>query len=269
MKQNKIALTTAPALKFEDVKWPLVFEQEDFKTMGLCNRHVQIDNSGRDWYGMPLIVDEQAAPVQGPPYVMKFTEWGEKTLNELLWQYEYVRKGEYATAEVLSYRWYLEACAVATPARVPLSREQYFYQRVIRHIRAGVLPSPRIARYYIVHETSEQYAARDAAAEAKGERYATNLERFAQLDFFGRVLFTLQGLIRSQRQELYFKRLLASAENREKLAKVERQRESQLHWLPIDRQREEERLATLRARRAGQPTPLVEIIQHSLFQEVA
>lgn len=270
-KHPTLGLTTKPAppaLRFEDVNWPVIFEQDDFKMMGLCNRHVQIDNTGRDCYGLPLMVDAEAFPLQGSPYCLPFTNWHEKELNKLLWQLHVLREGEYSLTARLSYNWYLQDCEPTEdrPRRDPLTREQYFLQRLVRHIKAKVLPSPRIARYYIVHETPQQYEAREAAAEAKGERYATNLEKFARLDFVGRAIFALEGLVRSQRQELYFAKLLAAAESRQLAERAERRRESNLHFYPIEQQREATRLAHLRARREGQPLPLPEVVQSSLFE---
>lgn len=273
--QSKLALKTpapVPALRFGDVNWPVIFEQEDFRMLGLCNRHVQIDNTGRDCYGLPLIVDAEAFPTQGSPYCLPFTRYDEKHLNELLWQLHTLRQGEYALSERLAYRWYLQECepTATRPRREPLTQTQYFLQRVVRYVQAKVYPSPRIARHYLVMETPTQYTSREAAAEAQGGRYATNLERFAQLDFVGLVLFCLEGQVRYQRQEIYFTRLLAQAEVRQQLTQTEARRESRQRWYPIDQQREVQRLERLAQRRTGvQVEETTEPIQFNLFPAAA
>lgn len=261
----------APALRFEDVNWPAIFEQEDFRMMGLCNRHVVIDNTGRDWYGLPLTVDAEAYPKQGSPYCLPFTRYDEKRLNQLLWQLETLRQREFAQTARLAYRWYLQDCepTAERPRREPLTREQYFIQRVVRDVQAKVLSSPRMARYYLIPETEAQYTAREAAAEAKGERYASNLERFAQLDFIGRVIFTLEGQVRHQRQEIYFARLLAQAEARLQLERVDARRESRQRWYAVDQQREAQRLERLAQRRAGLEPELPQPVQTDLFARAA
>jgi hypothetical protein len=272
--QSKLTLkipAPVPALRFEDVNWPVIFEQEEFRMMGLCNRHVTIDNTGRDCYGLPLIVDAEAYPAQGSPYCMPFTRYDEKQLNELLWQLHILRQGEYGTTERMAYRWYLDECepTATRPRREPLTQQQYFLQRVVRYVQAKVYPSPRLARHYLVQETSAQYEAREAAAEAQGGRYATNLERFAQLDFVGLVIFCLEGQIRHQRQEIYFARLLAQAEARQQLTQTEARRESRQRWYPIDQQREAQRLERLAQRRAGVQVETAEPVQFDLFKAAA
>lgn len=267
-KQTTLILPPAPpALRFEDVNWPAIFEQEDFRMMGLCNRHVQIDNTGRDWYGLPLLVDAEAYPKQGSPYCLPFTRWDEKNLNHLLWQLHYLNLGHYAPTERAAYRWYLTDCETAKPLPlVPLSAEQYFLRRVIWRVRAQVYPSPRSARYYLVYQTPEELTRLDAEAEARHCRYSSNLERFGRLDFLGKIIFALEGLVRSQRQAIYFEKLLAQAEAKQQLVKAERRRESNQHWYSIDQQRETDRLQRLARRRAGaiitQPIP----IQQPLFE---
>ena len=273
-KQFPLVLRTpapVPALRFEEVNWPLVFEQEEFKLLGLCNRHVVIDNTGRDWYGLPLLVDAVAYPAQGSPYCLPFERADEKQLNELLWQLHTLRQGERAVSERLAYRWYLADCepTATQPRRDPLTREQYFLQRVVRYVQAGVHPSPRLARYYLVHETPAQYEAREAEAERQGGRYATNLERFAQLDFVGRVILCVEGQIRCQRQEIYFTRLLAQAEARQQLAQTETRRESRQRWYAIDQEREAQRLLRRDQRRAGGVVALPAPVQTELFQAAA
>lgn len=274
-RQSKLALKTpapVPALRFDDVNWPVVFEQEDFKMLGLCNRHVTIDDTGRDCYGLPLMVDAEAYPKQGSPYCLPFTRCDEKQLNDLLWQLHTLRQGECAMTERLAYKWYLDECepTATRPRREPLTRQQYFLQRVVRYVQAKVYPSARSARHYLMHETPAQYEARDAAAEAQGGRYVTNLERFAQLDWLGRVVFTLEGQVRHQRQEIYFGRLLAQAEARQQLAQTEARRESRQLWYPIDQQREAQRLERLAQRRAGvQLEPGAEPVQFDLFRAAA
>lgn len=98
-KAPKSVGTAAPLfqpkpLRWEDVEWPAIMQRPDFQMLGLCNRHVEIDQTGRDWYGMPLLVDAQAAPVQGVPFVAEFTNRDEQELNDHLWKLEFLGRGQ-------------------------------------------------------------------------------------------------------------------------------------------------------------------------------
>jgi hypothetical protein len=114
----------------------------------------------------------------------------------------------------------------------------------------GILPKPRIAKYYIKYWTEADYQAADKREEDHPhQRRATPIEKFAQLDYVGRVIFALEGLIESCRQRLYFAQL--EKEHRtEQLARFGmRTATSQAHWAKVDKEREQERKQRIKAKR--------------------
>ena len=239
-------------LKWEDVNWYRVFDNADFQMLGLCNRHVVIDKTGRDWYGMPYLEDNDCARVQGLPYVNRINDPTEKELNEYLWKLETLSQREHNRFEVMFYNSY---AGKVKAGQGLLSPEQFFLQRVLRQIQAGTLPNPRLARLYVVRETVEELNHRDAQAEGQGHRYAPNYEKYQRLDFVGRILFVLEGIVRSCRQRLWFQKLQVQHQNRLSRDKAERRFDSQRHFGAIDSQREAARLKRVADRRAGLELP--------------
>jgi hypothetical protein len=258
---------TIEPLAEASIDWLKIHEHDDFKMIGLCNRHVQIDNTGRDWYGMPLLVDALAAPVQGIPYVSAFETQAERELNDLLWQLEYLsRRGESPVERAL----YTNYCNHRQTGSEALSPEAWFERQVQQRIDAGIYPSVRLAAMFIQHESDEEYARKEKEADDAGLRFSSNLEKFGGLDLVGQVIFGLEGLIKSVRQSIYYDKLNREHVSEQQRSRTIRQAHSQAHWKPIDEAREQQRLDRLRLRRTNPEalTP-VEVIQSTLFQEVA
>lgn len=164
-----------------------------------------------------------------------------------------------------------------------MSIEEFFLQKVQQQVASGYLPSPDIARFYIKHLTLEQLQALDEQDRLRDEqayqepepgearplmpgRTATPTELFGQLDYVGRVLFALEGLIESCRQRIYFARLEREHRTEQLLTMGMRTADSQAHWAKVDAQRDEQRKQRILLRRknpeAVQP---VEAVQQSLF----
>jgi hypothetical protein len=234
-------------LKWEEVDWRAIAQREEFQMLGLCNRHVQIDQTGRDWYGLPYLEDEVAAPLQGIPYVMPFRNWDEKELNKHLWELEFLGRGAYHAATERAYARYI---AEQRPGARLWTVEQFFLRQVYLKVCLRILPTPRIARHYIKHWTEVEYAkAEQWEQEHPHQRKASPLEKFAQLDYIGRVAFALEGLIESCRQRLYFAKL-EREHYTEQLTRFGMQTAtSQARWAKVDQERETQRKQRLAAKR--------------------
>lgn len=253
MKLNTLGLKTpTDELKWEDVNWYRVFELPEFQMLGLCNRHVTIDNTGRDWYGMPFLEDDDCARVQGVPYVCRINDLSERELNQTLWKLETLSQREHNRFEQMFYAQYVSR---RKPGEGILSAEQFFLLRTIRNVQAGNLPSPAHGRFYIVRETVDELNLRDARAEAEGHRYAPNLEKYQQLGFVSRILFVLEGQVRACRQRIWFDKLQTRHQGQLIRDKAERQLDSQRTFGALDSQREAIRLQRLSDRRAGIELP--------------
>jgi hypothetical protein len=262
----QIGLFEPKPLRWEDVDWQAVAEREEFQMLGLCNRHVQIDQTGRDWYGLPYLEDEVAAPLQGIPYVMPFRHYDEVELNTWLWELEFLGRGPYHATTEAAYARYV---AEQKPGARLWTVEQFFLRKVYLKVCLRILPTPRIARHYIKHWTEADYAAAEQWEQNHPhQRKASPLEKFAQLDYIGRVTFALEGLIESCRQRLYFAKLEREHYTEQLTRFGMKTATSQAHWAKVDHQREQERKQRIKAKREN-PTAVVafSVEQLAMFGE--
>lgn len=253
-KQSKQHPPIAPLfqpkpLRWEDVNWRAISNRPGFQMIGLCNRHVQIDQTGRDWYGMPYIVDEVAAPLQGIPYVKPFRTQDEVELNEHLWQLHFLSQGPHALAIEKAYSKYVQKQTAQPGARIH-TIEAFFQRMVFLKVTVGILPKPRIAKFYIKHWTDEDYRVADKwEEEHPHQRKASPTELFAQLDYVGRVIFALEGLIESCRQRIIFAQLEREHETEQLTNMGMKTAISQAHWAKVDQQRDKQFKERVAARR--------------------
>jgi hypothetical protein len=215
-----------PHTKFEDIDWLSVFERTDFKAIGLCQRHVQIDDTGRDWFGMPFLVDAECARYQGSPYVAPFTTMNEKHLNELLWKVEFLSQREQTPYAKASYSQFIRDYKAGQRM---LTAVEHFEQRLTMMAEAGVYPTVEDACKR-VPKTPEGFIDEDA----NGYPIRSEYEKFIQLDLAGKMIYALEHEIRWCRQSIYYDNLVA-AEKADLLREAaERHAASQQYWAQQD-----------------------------------
>jgi hypothetical protein len=246
----QLGLFTPKLTKREDIDWLKVFEQADFKAIGLCQRHVQIDDTRRDWFGMPFLIDADCARVQGSPYVAEL-KGDEKALNDYLWQYELLVQGSESVTQRMKYRWNADKRSVGQKA---YTEEEYFEKCVEELVYAGVYPHPCIAGRVQAHLSD---GSPDFEYDANGEvirSIPSPFEKWLCLHptFSSQVIASLEYIIQWKRQDIYYDRLVASEQAVQRREHEARQARSQQYWAGIDAEREQLRQRQL----AGQqPAP--------------
>jgi hypothetical protein len=239
----QLNLFTPKLTKFEDVDWLTVFKQPDFLTLGLCQRHVQIDDTGRDWFGMPFIEDADCARVQGSPYVAKLGP-KEKELNKLLWNLEILAQRWDTPVSRANYRAHAES---RQPGEKAYSEEAYFEMRLRQYVEAGAYPHPRIAAG-IARQEGIGYPDFDA----EGNSIPSPFEKFISLDYVSQVICSLEYCVQWKRQDIYYDQLVATEQAEQIREHAARQARSQERWAAIDADRERLRQLALASQ---QPAP--------------
>ena len=235
----QLDMFAAKLTKFEEVNWLAVFEHADFQAIGLCQRHVQIDDTGRDWFGMPFLEDADCARVQGSPYVAEL-RGREKQLNDLLWRQEVLAQREHSITARAKYHAYASQRQPGERAYTPAE----FFERDVRDlVELGIYASPRLLAKLAMQE-GEGLPDFDEA----GNSIPSPFEKFISLDFVTQVLLMLAYEIRWQRQNIYFDRLVAREQAELVRERQTRQAQSQAHWAQVDA----ERARQLEARRQAE-----------------
>ena len=243
-QRHQLDLFAAKLTKRDEMDWLRIFQQPDFLSIGLCQRHVQIDDTGRDWFGMPFLVDADCARVQGSPFVAKL-DTEEAYLNKLLWQLDTLSQRQDSLSARINYSNHLDR---RQPGEVALTPTQCLEKQVRLYVECGIYPSPNIAAG-IARREGEGLPDFDE----EGNSIPSPFEKFIFLDYVSQVIISLEYCIQWKRQDIYFDAF--TTRERSDLARAEgiRQAESQTYWARIDAEREQ-----LRQRgRQHEPVPVV------------
>ncbi|MGI4884257.1 MAG: hypothetical protein ACRYFR_04790 [Janthinobacterium lividum] len=261
-QRPQLGLFTPKLPKFEEVNWLVVFAQPDFRSIGLCQRHVQIDDTGRDWFGMPFLEDADAARVQGSPYVAKLSQPHETDLNRMLWQLETLSQREHSITARASYHAQASGREWGGQAYTPTEHLENYVKQCVE---IGIYPSPTIAAG-IARREGEGLP----DFNEEGDSVPSPFEKFIWLDYVSQVIRSLEYCIQWKRQTIYFEALVSRERSEQIRAEEARQARSQQHWARIDAERELLRLRALQVRRqAPERTESVVAEQLDMFGEEA